>query len=146
MTLAIEEIRALEQFRHAEGRRWKSKLNEMWEKGGYPGHEDKAAILQGVRNKIGPSGLAKYQFKPTIGMRVKVRPGVKIEIDYDDFGEGKYGPISRSGKVAVEAGDLGTVEDVDTDYIRVHGKTGWFVWIREKNVTAVLEKEEMEPA
>jgi len=54
---------ALEQFRKANGRNWKSKLLSMWEKASYPGFEDISPELQQIRNQLGPTGLLNYQQK-----------------------------------------------------------------------------------
>jgi hypothetical protein len=55
------ERQALQRFAKAEGRTWKAKLRRCWERAEYPGHESIAHHLQAVRNKIGPSGLAKLR-------------------------------------------------------------------------------------
>lgn len=56
--LADEQLAALRDFAAQQGRQWKSVLRYMWETGRYYGTATNSALLQQVRNKIGPSGLA----------------------------------------------------------------------------------------
>ncbi|AYK20418.1 hypothetical protein [Aeromonas veronii] len=49
---------ALDAFREAKGRNWKSALRANWERASYPGvSADHAAALQQVRNTLGPEWL-----------------------------------------------------------------------------------------
>lgn len=53
---------ALDAFREAKGRNWKSALRANWERASYPGvSADHAAALQQVRNTLGPEWLTKYR-------------------------------------------------------------------------------------
>ena len=59
-----EHLAALERFRVQHGRRWKSWLRASWSSGVYPIYardNGDDALLQQVRNALGPSWLAKYQ-------------------------------------------------------------------------------------
>ncbi len=59
--LTDEEKRAIEAWRDENGVRWRSKLLSVWET------SSAGSVLQGVRNKIGPKGLAKIK----LGRRAK---------------------------------------------------------------------------
>jgi len=53
---------ALDAFREAKGRNWKSAPRANWERASYPGvSADHAAALQQVRNTLGPEWLTKYR-------------------------------------------------------------------------------------
>lgn len=59
----MSQIEALKQFAVANGRRWKSELNDLWMTGAYDravlGGAD-SAYLQQVRNEFGPSWLVRH--------------------------------------------------------------------------------------
>jgi hypothetical protein len=56
----LDHRKALVAFRDANGPQWKSKLNHCWTTGNYRGIErDQAALLQQVRNRLGPEWLSK---------------------------------------------------------------------------------------
>lgn len=61
-----DQIQALKQFAAANGRNWKSELNNLWMNGAYRyavmGGAD-AGLLQQVRNEFGPSWLVRFSLK-----------------------------------------------------------------------------------
>lgn len=57
--LTTEQYQALANFAKVHGRRWKAILNNAWMNGNYPS-DSKASILQGIRNKFGPTWLANF--------------------------------------------------------------------------------------
>lgn len=57
-----EQLAALQRFARTRGTYWRAQLRRMWEQGYYRGvPEADHALLQQVRNTVGPSGLAKVQ-------------------------------------------------------------------------------------
>lgn len=54
---------AIAEYAHENGRRWKSRLAIDWENGNCSG------VLQEVRNKLGPSGLAKIRTAAVLAYR-----------------------------------------------------------------------------
>jgi hypothetical protein len=58
--LTIDEQAALRAWANEEGRTWKAALRLAWETGNYGG-SDHDADLQRIRNRLGPSWLAKYR-------------------------------------------------------------------------------------
>jgi hypothetical protein len=50
-----EQIQALVEYAKANGRTWKSKLNDAWY------HASEAGILQQIRNEFGPSWLMRFK-------------------------------------------------------------------------------------
>lgn len=63
-TLSGEELVALRAFAKANGRSWKSKLNDAWMTGHYDRYSgtDDYGTLQWIRNRFGPSWLVKFAF------------------------------------------------------------------------------------
>jgi len=58
-----EQLAALERFRVQHGRRWKVGLRAAWSNGVYPIYardNGDDALLQQVRNALGPSWLVRY--------------------------------------------------------------------------------------
>lgn len=58
-----EQIDALRQFAHCNGRNWKATLRHCWESGNWdacPSHVE-AGYLQQVRNTLGPTWLVRYK-------------------------------------------------------------------------------------
>jgi hypothetical protein len=57
-----EQIQALRTFAAANGRTWKSKLNEAWMSGRYNDYSgtERSDLLQQVRNNLGPSWLVRF--------------------------------------------------------------------------------------
>jgi hypothetical protein len=66
-----EQRRAVNEFRERNGRYWKQALSKSWAAASYPGMpRDDAALLQQVRNTLGPEWLAqvtKKQLEPGLG-------------------------------------------------------------------------------
>lgn len=62
-TLKDEHQAALRRYRDLYGRTWKSRLRQFWESGDkhQPGTDTDTALLQQVRNAIGPRRLAKLK-------------------------------------------------------------------------------------
>jgi hypothetical protein len=59
-TLDAAECRALLDVIATHGRRWRAALDHAWQTGRYTGiHKDHVPTLQSLRNRIGPSGLAR---------------------------------------------------------------------------------------
>lgn len=58
--LTDEQVDALLQWAHRNGRTWKSSLRDAWMTGDYGGFED-ANFLQQVRNNLGPAWLVRYR-------------------------------------------------------------------------------------
>ena len=59
-----EQQAALDRFRVKHGRRWKAWLRASWSSGVYPIYaceNGDDALLQQVRNTLGPSWLARYE-------------------------------------------------------------------------------------
>ena len=61
MKLTTEERTAVKRFAEQQGRQWKACLRQMWELGSYWGSDTNVPVLQSLRNRIGPSGLAKVR-------------------------------------------------------------------------------------
>jgi hypothetical protein len=63
-TLSTEQLNALRTFANANGRNWKSSLNDAWSTGRYRNYNgtDDEGSLQQVRNTFGPSWLVKFSF------------------------------------------------------------------------------------
>ena len=57
-----EQLEALQQFAHRNGRTWKSVLRQAWMTGQYPVDCDcyDSNLLQQVRNAFGPSWLMRF--------------------------------------------------------------------------------------
>jgi hypothetical protein len=56
-----DQLKALEDFREANGKNWKEELMTAWMNGRYPiSAKGYTHLLQQVRNNFGPSWLAKY--------------------------------------------------------------------------------------
>lgn len=61
--LNAHQIAALMEWRATQGRQWRRALRECWESGRYGAlPADDVALLQQVRNAIGPSGLSRIKF------------------------------------------------------------------------------------
>jgi hypothetical protein len=61
-----EQLAALQRFAERHGRYWKSKLNYAWSTGRYDWEArrtDDAALLQQVRNALGPSWLHVFDIE-----------------------------------------------------------------------------------
>jgi hypothetical protein len=72
-----EQLAALQRFAAAKGRTWKHQLNVCWMRASYPGVPDgDDALLQQVRNALGPSWLVGFRLPP----RGKLTPGGAAEI------------------------------------------------------------------
>lgn len=58
-----EQMEALRTFAAANGRTWKSKLNDAWMSGRYSDYPatDRCDLLQQVRNNLGPSWLVRFR-------------------------------------------------------------------------------------
>lgn len=60
-----EQLKSLQLFAAANGRAWRTKLNDLWVNGAYNnavlGDAD-SAHLQQCRNQFGPSWLARFRF------------------------------------------------------------------------------------
>ena len=52
--LTLDESKQLEAFRLEHGKRWKSKLRQLW--------SDGSVELRSIRNKLGPSALDRIRF------------------------------------------------------------------------------------
>jgi len=63
-TLSDEQLAALRTFARANGRSWKSHLNDAWSTGNYHRYSgtDDYGSLQQVRNQFGPSWLVRFSF------------------------------------------------------------------------------------
>jgi hypothetical protein len=57
--LTQQEIDAIQSYAKEKGRNWKSSLANDWVKGNAKG--DRGVILYRLRNRLGPSWLAKFQ-------------------------------------------------------------------------------------
>ena len=62
--LSAEQLEALRTFAKANGRAWKSKLNDEWMTGRYAVYNgtDDYGSLQQIRNRFGPTWLARFAF------------------------------------------------------------------------------------
>jgi len=69
-----EVHRAVRTFAGREGRGWKRKLCDMWERSEYPGHADITPLLQQARNTLGPSGLDRLAVHKEAGTDVPDSP------------------------------------------------------------------------
>jgi hypothetical protein len=62
--LDVHQIGALLRYKNRFGRKWKEDLISAWEKGKYVyTNANDAALLQQVRNAIGPGGLMRVTLK-----------------------------------------------------------------------------------
>jgi len=62
--LTVEERNALLRVQKLEGRRWRAALRQAWENGTLArlvGMTGPVEVLQKLRTKLGPSGLAKVR-------------------------------------------------------------------------------------
>jgi hypothetical protein len=62
--LTSDQLAALRLFAAANGRCWKSALNQAWCTGRYDQYNgaDEDGLLQQVRNTFGPSWLVRFRF------------------------------------------------------------------------------------
>lgn len=73
-----EQLGAIQRFAARKGRDWKHSLNACWLRASYPGAPDgDAALLQQVRNALGPSWLVGFRLPPAAA---KLTPGGAAEI------------------------------------------------------------------
>jgi hypothetical protein len=81
-----EQLAAVGRFAKAygHGRRWKAALLACWERSTYPGAtDDDAAILQGVRNQLGPAWLAGVRLGD-LAKKATTTVWLKLEIEAAD--------------------------------------------------------------
>jgi hypothetical protein len=57
MKITTEQKAALNKFKNANGRNWKSCLMTEWQSGRYSCPKSDTHLLQQIRNTVGPSGL-----------------------------------------------------------------------------------------
>ena len=93
------QLAALRTFAQANGRNWKSALNDAWSTGryrNYNGADDEGA-LQEIRNYFGPSWLVRFSFpKQSTHHRsyatVKTAEGIRLQCD---MSEGCKEPVTH---------------------------------------------------
>lgn len=60
MKLTNEQMDAIQQWAHRNGRNWKSELRQAWMTGDY-GTFEQSNYLQQIRNSFGPSWLVRFR-------------------------------------------------------------------------------------
>jgi hypothetical protein len=60
--ITVEELTVLRSFAARYGRNWKAHLRWQWEHG-YDDYQENAATLRSLRNRLGPSWLARYTLR-----------------------------------------------------------------------------------
>lgn len=76
--LSLEQRLALDRFREAHGRNWKSKLSSLWSSGKDESYPQDGALLRQVRNDFGPEWLASAKLGPVMRSAKADTPGIEM--------------------------------------------------------------------
>ncbi len=63
--ITVEELTVLRNFARHYGRNWKAHLRWQWEHD-YDTYQPHAATLRSLRNRLGPSWLARFTLKEKV--------------------------------------------------------------------------------